>query len=968
MTVSMNASSIVYVEEMKSMNFLGLQINNIYKNTDKTMQITELAKEFLGSKKETFQETEVALLASKCSSSIEKQALKLFAMSLHKLSVNPLEAGFEYIRKAPGYDPIRGFQVPNDWEENGTVTLNQIYKEQFFAWMMKNHELPFSSIVSMLYILKSFNDPSIALDNHIWNKFLLTGKRQEQFKEFQAKYEFLIENKFLQSFPIELSKIPITRNAQTTIHSYYKCFKRAFEWLVELFIAGTQPSSQSTKAEQMVYIQALADGQRIKDRLESMLKRNFSKKMLAYKLRKMLPSLRKYFEWLVIRADLNQIKMEDLRARQVAIDDILMICKEKKEQISDRCAQSTIGARKKKNPHKVGFNIQIVMKDLLKKYEKWMGQRSLGSEAATQFNLELHSILREKMTSLKHIQDTEAYFILEKNKIAIQQRFPAELCSFKEMFPCISSLLSYVDTGVAEEQDRWKREKWSLSISQFDEMLERELLSECEVVDVISVEDQRPSTDFSDEPEEEIEEESVSDSLSKEISDLPHVLQEEKMRSYLDDKIEDKQLNGCLSQTVEGLLKQMQVYLHGKQGKEVYDHILLGAAALEQMAQAIYEGRTSHAVLGFRSSLIHCHFAVEQILSQKSGGTADSHNLSFLAKELEKKGDRAFSKEERELLEEIRVHLWFHYPEDYRMYFAEKKCPKALFLLNALFRSENIQEAMVFSFNKYCQTLKFVIGLTTGTSQSSTVEIFLKKFLDSSSLEPKKNPTVDSPMIRKINRVLKTLHSLDELTHIKDLDNGWLLANFDTIKKYLSIMKISLELPQEATEHSLQKFIRIEALLNVEKLFKNLFRVIGFFQSGTDTRIHNLHKFYSIIEERYEKLLSKDDKNLLDSINLNITHHYFHKKSHASLKKDYDCFLRESRALSSVDKGFSITMGGKQTASHETLQKAEEKITAVIGRSLDLFIRLLDPVVNELKEIDKDIKEGISVFDYLKIG
>lgn len=978
------------VEEIRNMNFLSSQVSHIFnvfcEENGEIVQITEIAKELLESKKETDRETETALLTSKYGSLIDEGRRKVFALSLGKLSKIPIEClleslngiliksregNFSKLKEAPGYDAKNGFRVPHHWEEFKIAALNQIYKEQFLAWMLEYDELSFSSILLMLPILESLNNPSIKLDDQIWDKLLLTGKGQEQLKKFQSKYNFLIKNKPLQSFSIELRKITTTRNIHTTIHDYYKCFEKTFKWLVDLLIEGTQPLKNRavSKKDQMIYIRALGDGQRIEDKLKNILKGNLSKKILAYKLRKMLPSLRKYFEWSIKS---TQAKIEELEARQNAIDDILMICKEKREQISGQCAQPTVAARKRKDLHKVEFNIQIIIKDLLKKYEKLMERGSSKSEAATQFNRELHSILKEKITNLKHIQDTEAYFILGKNKITAQQKLlTTEPYSLKEMFPLISSLLSYIDIGVAEKQDRWKKKRLNLCVRQFDEMIEKELLSESEVTHVKSVKNQYPSTDFSDESEEE---ESTSDGLSKEIPDLSHVLKGEKMQSCLDGKIKNNQLNGYLSQIIEGLLKQIQIHLHGKQGKEIYDHLLLGAAALEQMAQAIYEGRTSHVVLGFRSSLIHCHFAVEQILSQKSEGTVNSHNLSFLAKGLERKHMK-FSRKEQEFLEEIRVHLWFHYPEDYRLYFEGRKCPKALSLLNALFRSEaeNIQEAMVFSFDKYCQTLEFVIGLT-GALQPNIVEILrektdeLKEFSKLGSEEPKKNPAVNSPLISRIDDVIKVLYPLNQLTHIKDLDDGWLLANFNTIEKYLRIMRISLELPQEATKHSLQKFIRIETLLNAEKLFKNLFRVISFLQSGRDTRMHDLNKFYSIIKEFYEAPLSEADRNLLGSINLSITHHYFHRKSHANLKKNYERFLRESCALSSVDEGFSVTMDEKQIVSQETLQMEEEKITEIIECSLNLFIKLLHPVVNEMKKINNDIEEGIKSLNRLKIG
>lgn len=125
----------------------------------------------------------------------------------------------------------------------------------------------------------------------------------------------------------------------------------------------------------------------------------------------------------------------------------------------------------------------------------------------------------------------------------------------------------------------------------------------------------------------------------------------------------NKQLNGCLSQALESCLQLIKPYLHqSQQGKEVYDHLLLGIAALEHMAQAIYEGRKNHAVLGFRSALIHCNFAVEQALCysvlQKIGEQLNSHNLIYLAEQLEKCSGKPILQGSKVFLEQIKVHLY----------------------------------------------------------------------------------------------------------------------------------------------------------------------------------------------------------------------------------------------------------------------------------------------------------------------
>ena len=843
MTVSMNSVSSSNLAQNVAdpkvkiiMGCLCQKISGLFteKMLDKAVQPLEFTRELLTLKKqETEEQTKIALMKGKYGFFVDEKAGKDFTSLLHRLPESPMEIGLKYIQKAPGYDPVKGFQVPNDWDKNETVTLNQIYKEQFFGWILKNSQLPFSSILNMLHILKGFDDPSIQLDKQIWGKFLLTEKRQKQLKEFQSKYEFLMNNKFLQSFPIELEKITIIRDIQKSIHHQYGLFEKIFKWLIEQLLEDVQASNDS---------QASNTGQMLKNTLKNLPARNLPKKVLAYKLKKTLPFLQAKFISLIEYIEGNKARLKELEEQQTEVAKVLVICKEKEEQI-----------KKERGEHNIGFNIKAVMDSLLVLYKELTEQGVSEIERDARFNQQLHSTLKEQMTTLKHVKETEAYFIhqkklIEKNAKVIQQELSTNMHLLEADFSRIHFLINHMDTGIAKEQARWKGERFKLSINQFDEMLEREFVAECKVSSSKASKTPQRPLDFSDEEEPvSLDEEEGSIALFEQPSSsstyTPKLYTGEQIQSYLSNKAKNKQLNGVLSQSVESLLQQIQPYLHRKQGKEVYDHALLGAAALEQMAQAIYENRIDHVVLGFRSSLIHCHFAVEQMLSQeifqKTGIIADSHNLTFLANTLEAKTQKPFSKEEQEFLEEVRVHLWFHYPEDYRLYFAYNNAtPKAFSLLEMLsqpgINKENVQEAMRFAFEKYYQTLELITKLSEAPAQNS-VELFksnlsdLQKHINAIAVKPRKLPVIKSSLIPKIDRALEKLISLDQLIHIKDLEDGWLLAIFDSIKSYLQLMKVSLETPQKATKHSLQKFIQVETLLNMEKLFKNLFRTVSFF-------------------------------------------------------------------------------------------------------------------------------------------
>ncbi|MDR2540157.1 MAG: hypothetical protein LBC45_06240 [Chlamydiales bacterium] len=977
MSVSMNPVSSIHAEEIQKMNFLGSQISNIFREgTDKTIQLTELAKELLGLKKETSQATEVALLASKYGSFIGEKPLKLFAMSLNKLSLNPLEVGLAYMQKAPGYDPVKGFQVPDDWGENEMVTLNQIYKEQFFAWILINSELPFDSILNMLPLLKGFDDQSIQLKDDIWDKSLPTEKRQKQLKEFQSKYEFLMENKFLYSFPIELEKIKVMRDLQKPIYRQDELIDKIFEWLFTLLLEKTQ----STNTRRILV-----------NSLEGLSERKVSKKLFVYKLKKTLPFLQnklgylmEHFEGDKTPLEENKARLKELEESQVEIEKVLEICREKKEKISSQAAKDG----RKTKPYKGEFKVQDIIKEVTEQYNELKKQGVDSIERDAQVNRRLHRILKEKMIALKHVQATEAYFtgqnrIFEKQKRTIQQKISTSLNLLKEELSCVRFLVNHIETGIARALARWKEERLKLSINQFDEILEKEFVAECKIPSSKVPKCRQKPLDSSEDEEEEpvaLFEQLVSASTH---ASAPLIYTDEQMQSYLSDKAKNKQLNGALSQSVESILQQIQPYLYRTQGEEVYNHALLGAAALEQMVQAIYEGRRNHIVLGFRSSLIHCHFATEQILSQeifrKIGKTIDSHNLTVLANTLAENTQTSFSEKDQEFLKEIRVYLWFHYPEDYRLYFAHNKAiPKAFSLLETLSQpgitKENVQEAMEFSFEKYYQTLEFITKLSGAPSQKF-VELFknriddLQKHLHAADAEPKELSANGSSLIYKMDRVLEKLACLDQLIHMKDFEEGWLFAIFDTMKSYVQLMKSSLETPQVAMKHSLQKFIQVETLFNMDRLFKNLFRAVSFLHLGGDTRMHSLDKFYSVIQEFYKEPLSKEDRNVLKSINLSITHHYFHKKSHADLKSTYSHFLDKARALLSVNDEFPHVATKDGNISAMDLQKQieeEGQMMQTMHKSLDLLIQLLDPVIGEMQKIHNDIEKNL--INRLQIG
>lgn len=275
-------------------------------------------------------------------------------------------------------------------------------------------------------------------------------------------------------------------------------------------------------------------------------------------------------------------------------------------------------------------------------------------------------------------------------------------------------------------------------------------------------------------------------------------------------------------------------------------------------------------------------------------------------------------------------------------------------------RIENLRQAVNFSFEKYCQTLGFISGLL-GIPNSldlkdamDAIQEQLRVALDTSDNKKKFAGSLITKKIEIVEQIL--LHVLHDLLHIKDFEDGWLLAAFNNMKSYLQLMKVALDTPQTAHEHSLQKFLRIETLLNMDKLFKHLFRAVSILRLGEDNHTHQLEEFFPLVDG-----LSEQDKTLLKAINIGNTQHYLHKNSCAELQREYKNLLKQSCALLSTEQGFHVIGKNGQKISHQTLQEIEDRIISIVESSLDLLIKLVRPIAQELEKVNNDIEEEIQL-------
>jgi hypothetical protein len=438
------------------------------------------------------------------------------------------------------------------------------------------------------------------------------------------------------------------------------------------------------------------------------------------------------------------------------------------------------------------------------------------------------------------------------------------------------------------------------------------------------------------------------------------------------------QVSGFLSKSIDGMLKQLKTYLSKIQVhlsdelnivrkekiNEIHAQLVVATAALELIIQAIGDQRSDRLVLGFRSGLIHCHFAIEQMLSLKAltenTEITNTHDLIELAEKAHI--DRL--EELREFLKDIGIHLWFCYPEDYRSFHLEESAhPKSFIVLQKLLHLNKegkldialLKEAVQLCFNMYSRTIKFITESSSFPAEEPNK--FLKKMgevqekiqskIESGSFNKVFNRN-KAPISKKCSQALDLLKSVNKLENIQNFKQ--LLVPINTIKEYLELMEVSLTLPQKS--HSLQEFIQIETMANMDKLFKHLFRAIIFLQTGDNNHSHNLSALLQSAENFYEKgLITEQDKFDLKDLNISITHHYLHKNSNASLKRDYKNVWDLAYRLNLLSTRDFILISKGHKISYQDLKLETGKIFKRLNTAFKLFIKLLQPVITEIEQL-----------------
>ncbi|MGL4539591.1 MAG: hypothetical protein ACRCU0_01250 [Candidatus Rhabdochlamydia sp.] len=834
------------------------------------------------------------------------------------------------IQASPNASVEDSQQIFTCLKENQGVDLNQIYVErytaQFLTWIQSEvYALPSNSILLLLKIWQNFGNQSI---KETWKELLSLSNWKTTHKQaldlFKSKHDFVIKN-YLALQHIKFKEIASVAEVPKSIKNIpklpinqYVLWTKALNYLltevVEAYGLGFLGFNKDSWEYQLLYTP-----------------REISPKILIWRAKKVTSSYQSKLQGLI---EFFDGKIKDLKEAREKIQQLEYLLEQIKHGFP---VYSDLNAN----------GIETISEKQQKQYEK---NQTISKEQ-----------IEGWLKNWKEIEESlQSGF---KNPVRFRQDISHIEFLIKEL---VKSFVEPKKEIVTEEQIACAEKHQRELIQAEDEFISSQKKSlkspSTELVDTDAIEILSSSDD------------ELKENVAFHTPALPKLCFVE-IDAFLKNK---GQLNGALSKSINGFFKQLKKQLLKLQTvpdelkalrkEKIYEiptQLTIATAALESMLQAIEDQRFDHVVLGFRSGLIHCHFAIEQMLSLKilleSNESTNTHDLIELAK----KAKITTFEEQREFLKDIGIHLWFCYPKDYPYFYPEKRIqPKTfLFLQKLVHPCESgkkldvamLKEAVQLFFTMYGKTIEFITEIASSPKEN-LAELLnkIKEIQNQIQIKKKTNkPFLENKMGIKCSQALVMLHEIDRLDNIKNFEKRLLLP-LNTMKEYLELMKRSLEVPQEAHKHSLQEFIQVETLANIDKLFKDLFRTIILLQTDENNYTHNLSMLFQLAKGFYEKdLLTEVDEQLLKEINISITHHYLHKKSYTSLKKNYKYVFDWAEKLNLLSERDCIRISKRRSISYEILRRKQGEIFRKLDSAFDLFIKLLKPVIKEIKQLNE---------------
>ena len=866
------------------------------------------------------------------------------------------------------------------------ASLNQLYAEQFFTWIQQEFKkIPSDYVLMLIDVWQGFSDLA-RLDKKKWEDLLSldkwNGSQKSALKEFKSKYEFLSNFSSL-PFPVleagsisELDELPIL---DENIKDRCGLWSTSVDLLIE--------SLHEVKKNSIPF-------RRIKNVLKS--------KDVVLKSKDIGKEFIINFKGLVFSSVIGLEKIQQeydeiLQRESFFFQKLLREMDKEIKELEEELHEVNKLVENLKNKLRKDFKDKLVnlkgdrsLTELLNE----ISQREIHGDVVEQrmqnlleMGKEYSELQKKSMENIAQMQCSRLEFIEEYEK-AINSKYILP----KNTISTVLFLSSWLIALLEKEEKKIDHLENARQIA-FEDLIKKtedsyKKLSRKNPIKSLRKTSERSSSSiesFSIESEEDFDSTSCSSDVSTmdsfdEIKDTFEVDAFDEMNGYLQQlkNGENPPLNGILSRTLDGFLQKIQSHLlktkapaglqvlHKQQTKEVWDHLLIGAAGLELLGQAIYDQRLDHVVLGFREALIHCHYAIEQMLysliirktNQLLDKADEGHDLIKLAE----KAQISDLKKWRKFLKEGTLHLAFSYPSDHQIFFHKNNNLEAFSLLQGLNKpnlsKKEIQKAVDFCFGMYCKSMSFIIEVSSAQIkdqlkfleiiQSLKEQVIQRIHLPSKTISINFKKDLDQPLISQVHKALNHLEPLDTYSHLEDQRTYAAIA---TIYSYLQLMKISLEIPQDSSKHSLQKFIKVEMIAHIDKLFKHLFRVVTLFQGGEDTHQHDIVKLFNSITGFYNKDAAaiKSIALQLKEINLMISHHYFHtRKSHTTLKLFYNKILKQAHSqIDILDDEYSFPSKGKNC---KQLKKNIDSTVKLVNSSFSLFLDLLEPTLSVIKE------------------
>lgn len=355
--------------------------------------------------------------------------------------------------------------------------------------------------------------------------------------------------------------------------------------------------------------------------------------------------------------------------------------------------------------------------------------------------------------------------------------------------------------------------------------------------------------------------------------------------------------------------------------REILDHLFLMTQGIELFATAIYGQRFDLLESCLQAYSLDLHIAVEQYLSlrvmSKTGKHPTDHRLDIL----EAQSGLSLKPEQVDFLQShSRTLLWVRYLANHMHDFQQKAkaLPKSSGWLHALSTQqdrEKIRSILKEVMETYQTSLYIVLG-EKATPLMTRIDQLL--------------PLLDKSLNRSVNSIVNTtqqdVHLLEEAQKVVESfvrgveGREELRLSLKEMEHYLRWMIGGRRL-RAFVDHPSLGYWHTRSELNIEKVLRHFLAAESIHRGMWNPRWHKLAPYIDDLEG-VGYSVSAAEKEILNEINMGISHHYLHIKD-SSLSKKCRQILKDSQSKVS---GFSSASPHMRTKEQSAISKLVEKV------------------------------------------